>query len=70
MLEGILITVGVLYIVWLFIRGYYIYYKTQPHTRQERQSAPYYYKTPKQGTTRAQDCGKLAPKTSETKRNT
>lgn len=67
MIEGILITVGVLYIGWLFIRSYYIYYKTHPHSRQERQSEPYYYKTPKQGTTRAQDCGKIV--TNSTKKS-
>ena len=59
------VTFGILYIVYLIIRSYVIYHKTTPQTRKERRSAPYYYNSPKQGTVRAQDCGKLLPKTTE-----
>lgn len=61
MYEAVLI-LGLLYIIYAVFRSYVIYYKTTPHTRKERRSEPYYYDTPKQGTTRASDCGKTIKK--------
>jgi hypothetical protein len=61
MYEAVVI-IGILVIVVILLRSHLIYDKTHPLSRKERNSEPYHYKSYKQGTTRAEDCGKPSKK--------
>lgn len=59
----IVVIIGSLIVVITLIRSRLIYDKCHPIlSRKERNSEPYHYKSFKQGTTRAQDCGKTSKK--------
>lgn len=51
----------IIFVVGMFVRSHLIYRKCSG-SKEVRNSEPFYYDSPKQGTTKAADCGKIQKK--------